>query len=126
MKFRPKMLIPVLAIAVVAMFVYWDKKKEEATIRENIEHFRRTYTAFLSRDPPDTSVLQPPDTSVLQRPVRQRRVAGWHEPNFLDTTWDPVFVDAEEFITVDADNWNRLATAGAGSVNDGVTPQSLV
>ena len=91
MKFRPKMLIPVLAIAVVAMFVYWDKKKEEATIRENIEHFRRTYTAFLPRDPPDTSVLQPPDTSVLQRPVRARRSDSiWHEPNFFDTTWGPV------------------------------------
>ena len=119
MKFRPKMLIPVLAIAGVAMFVYWDKKKKEATIRENIEHFRRTYTAFMPRDPPDTS--------VLQRPVRARRQhAGWHEPNFFDTTWGPVFVDAEEFITIPPDNWNRLATAGAGSVNDGVTPQSLV
>ena len=50
----------------------------------------------------------------------------WRDPNFFDTTWDPAFVDAEEFITVDPDNWNRLATAGAGSVNDGVTPQSLV
>ena len=121
MQLQDKMIIPVILISAGAMFVYWiaHKQKEEATIRETIEHFRRTYTAFMPRDPPDTS--------VLQRPVRARRSDSiWHEPNFFDTTWGPVFVDAEEFITVDPDNWNRLATAGAGSVNDGVTPQSLV
>jgi len=95
------MIIPVIVISVVAMIVYWmDKQKEEATIRENM----RKYTAFIPRDTPGTSVLQRPIMAAAPVRARGSNSNTWRDPNFFDTTWDPAFVDAEEFITVDPDN----------------------